>query len=66
MAKHLGNVTHFEAKPDVSDLHHLLSSSFLLITYTDISDLARFWSDWHQVQQIIVGPKVGVRVGVGE
>ena len=55
------NLTYFEAKPDIPGLHHLLSS-LLPTTYTGISDLAHFWSDWHQVQQI-VGPKVGVGVG---
>ena len=32
------NLTHFEAKPDIPGLHHLLSS-LLLTTYKGISDL---------------------------
>ena len=58
------NLTHFEAKRDIPGLHHILSS-LIPTTYTDISDLAHFWSDWHQVQQI-VGSKEGVGIGVGE
>ena len=50
------NLIHFEAKPDIHGIHNLLIS-LLSTTYTGISDLAHFWSDWHQVQQI-VGPKV--------
>ena len=38
----LGDIlTHFEGKPDIPDLHHLLSS-LLPTTYTGISDLASF------------------------
>ena len=58
------NLTHFDAKPDISGFHRLLNS-LLSTTYTVISYLAHFWPEWYQVQQIL-GPKVGIGVGVGE